>query len=80
MSLDGRDGAVRIRHGLALCRLSDKPLPVFCKCDDRRRRSCSLRVRDDSRLAAFHDRHAAVCRSKVNSDNLTHNIASLFYL
>ena len=33
---------------------------------------CAFLVRDDSGLAAFHNRHAAVGCSKVDSDNLAH--------
>ena len=36
MSLDGRDGTVRVCDSLSLCGLSDKSLPILCKCNDRR--------------------------------------------
>ena len=76
VSLDRRHGSVRVRHSLALSRLADQTVAVLCKCNDGRRCALSFAVCDDSRLAAFHDCHAAVCCTKVNSYNLSHNETS----
>mgnify|MGYP000481326234 CR=1 FL=1 len=47
---------------------------VLGESHDRRRGARAFRVRDNNRLAAFHDRHAAVRRTKVNTNNLAHNL------
>ena len=72
VSLDGRNCIVCICNCLTLCGLTDQSLAVLGESDDRRCGPCAFLVRDDSGLAAFHDCHAAVCCSKVDSDNLAH--------
>ena len=63
MALDGRDRAVRVRHSLALCQLADEALAILREADDRRRDAAAFRVRDDGRLAAFHDGYDGVRRT-----------------
>ena len=72
LSLDGRNCICRVRDCLTLSRLTDKSLTCLCKCDDRRCCSCAFRVRDNCRLTAFHDSYAAVCCTKIDTNDLTH--------
>ena len=74
LTLDGDDGTVGVGHSLTLCDLTDHALAVLGESHDRRRSARAFRVRDNNRLAAFHDRHAAVRRTKVNTNNLAHNL------
>ena len=73
MSLNGRNGPLRVRHRLTLCGLADQPLAGLRKRDHAGRGARAFRVCDNSGLAALHHCHAAVCRTKVNTDNLAHN-------
>ena len=73
VALDGSDGALRIGDGLALCDLADQTLAGLGEADDRRGGAGAFGVRDDDRLAAFHNGDAAVGSTKVNANNLTHN-------
>ena len=68
-SLDRKDGAFRIGDRLSFRDLTDEPLAVFGESNDRRRRTRTLLVHDDSGLAAFHDRHDRVCRAEVDSND-----------
>ena len=78
ISLDGRNGLLRVGHCLTLCRLANQSLSGLCKSNYRGCRPCAFRVCNDSGLAALHNCHAAICSTKVNSDNLTHFISSYF--
>ena len=48
---------------LALCELADETLAVLREADDRRRDAAAFRVRDDGRLAAFHNGYDGVRRT-----------------
>ena len=76
-ALDGEDGVFRIGDGLALCNLADQPLAVLGESNDRGGDAAPLRVDDDLRLVAFHDRDHGVRGSEVNADDLCHNLISL---
>ena len=73
LTLDRGDRAVGVGDGLALGHLADHTLAVLGKSDDRRRGARALGVRDNDSLAAFHDGHAAVGGSQVNTDDLSHD-------
>jgi len=51
---------------------------VLAESDNGRGGAETFRVSDDDRLAAFHHGHAAVGRTKVNTDNLAHNESPIF--
>ena len=63
LPLDGRDGAVGVGDGLALCHLAHHPLAGLGERHHRRGGAVALRVGDDHGLAALHDGHAAICRT-----------------
>ena len=71
-SLDGGNGVLRVRYRLPLGRFADQSLAALCKCHYRRCRPDTFRVRNNGRLAAFHNGHAAVSRTKVNTDDFAH--------
>ncbi len=77
VTFDGRDRAVRIRDGLALCELADEALTILREADDRRRDAAAFRVRDDGRFAAFHDGYDGVRGTQINTDYLAHIASSL---
>ncbi len=70
LSLDGSDRIICVRHSLTLCRFADKSLARLCHCDDRRCCSGTFRIRDNDRLAAFHNCYAAVRSTEIDTDNL----------
>ncbi len=78
--LDGEHGVVRVGDGLALGRVADLALTAVGESDDGRGGALSLVIDNDGRLVAFHHGHARVRGSKVDSDNLSHNIRYLFVL
>jgi hypothetical protein len=61
-----------IRHGLALRHLADRPLSRLRECHHRRREPSALRIRNDSRFAAFHHSHDRVGGSQIDSDDFAH--------
>ena len=73
MSLDGRDSLVSVGYGLTFCRLTNQTLACLCESYNRRCGSCSLCVCDNGGLSTFHYCYAAVCCTKVNTNNLAHN-------
>ena len=73
-ALDRIDSLVRVRDHLVLGRLTDNALALRGKSDDGRGGASTFRVLDDDGFSAFHDGHARVGGSKVNSDNLSHSI------
>ena len=72
LALDGRDGAVGVGDGLTLCDLAHQAFAVLGKGDDRGSGAAAFGIRDHDGFAAFHDGHAAVGSTQVNTDNLTH--------
>src|SRR5690606_17372910 len=67
VTLHRSDGAVNVRHGLALRGLTDEHLAVLRECDDRWRGAKPLGIRDDGRLATFEDRNNRVGGTEVNT-------------
>ena len=73
MTLDGNNGTVSVGYSLALSDLTDHTLAVLGKCNNRRSGARTLSVRDDYGFAALHNRYTRVRRTKVNTNDLTHN-------
>jgi hypothetical protein len=71
-SLDGENSVLGIGHRLSLGDLTDQPLTVLRKPDDRRRRPPAFLVDDDSGFPAFHDRDDRVGGPEVDSDDFAH--------
>src|SRR5688572_15091648 len=69
----------RICHSLTFCDLSNKPLVLIGKTDDRRRCAASFFVRDDLDGSAFENGNTAVCRAEVNTNYFTHIKSCLGY-
>ncbi len=65
-----------IGDGLPLGDLADEPLAVLGEGDDRRGGASALRVGDDDRIAALHDRDDRVGRSQVDADDLGSHVYS----
>ncbi len=70
-ALDRVDGVCRVRHSLAFRKLADKA-SIRGECDDGGRGARAFLVRDDFRLAAFHDSHAGIGGAEVDSDDFPH--------
>ena len=77
LTLDRGDGILGVGDGLTLCDLADQTLAGLGEADDRRGGAGALGVRDDDRLAAFHNSDAAIGSTKVNTDDFAHNKNSL---
>ena len=67
-----------VGDSLALCNVTDQAFTVLAKCDDGRSGAETFSVSDNNRLATFHNGHAAVGRTQVNTNNLTHDGFSYF--
>ena len=63
MTFDGCDRAIRIGYRLALCQLANEALARLRETNYGRRQTAALRVRDNRRLAAFHDGHNGIRRT-----------------
>ena len=73
MALDGRNGLIRIGDGLTFGNLANQTLTIF-ECDNRRGGTGALAVGDNDGFAAFHNGYAGIGSTKVDTDNLTHNL------
>ena len=78
-TLDRVERVFRIGDSLAFGHLPDKPVAVLCECNDRRRRTSTLTVCYDDRLAAFHNGDYRICRSQIDSNYLAHNLSPKNY-
>ncbi len=58
--------------GLAFGDLADEPFAGLGEGDDGRRGARAFLIRDDRRLAAFHDRDDRVGGAEVDADNFAH--------
>ena len=79
VTLDGRHGAVSVGHGLTLCHLTDHTLAGLGKCNNRGGSTVAFGVGDDNRLAAFQNSNTGIGSTKVDTDNLRHNVFLLIY-
>ena len=77
-TLDRINRLFRVRDCLALCNVAHKTFTVLAESDNRRRGAETFCIGDDDRLATFHHGNAAVCRTQVNTNNLTHDFNLLF--
>jgi hypothetical protein len=64
------DRLLRVGDSLALGDLAHQPLSVLGEGDDGRRRSPTLGVRDDDRVATLHHRNDGVRGAEVNANDL----------
>ena len=55
MTLDGSNGAIRVGHSLTLGQLAHQALAVLGETNHRRSNAATLGIRDNCRLAAFHN-------------------------
>ena len=78
VTLDGRDGAVSIGDRLALCNLTNHTLAGLGECYHGRGSTVALCIGDDNRLAAFQNSNTGIGSTKVNTDNLRHNVFLLY--
>ena len=74
LPLDGRNGAVGVGNGLALCNLADQTLTGLGEAHDGRSGASAFGVRNHNGLAALDNGNTAVGGAKVNANNLTHNL------
>ena len=74
LALDGSNGAVGIRNGLALGDLANQTLAFLGEGDNGRRSARAFAVWDDDGFAAFHNGDAAVGGTKVDANNLAHDV------
>ncbi len=74
VTLDGRDGAVRVGNSLTLCHLANHPLAGLGEGHHGRSGAVAFGVGNDSRLTAFQHGYAGIGSTKVNTDNFTHNL------
>ena len=77
-TLDRVNSLFGVGDSLALCNVTDQAFTVLAKCDDGRSGAETFSVSDNNRLATFHNGHAAVGRTQVNTNNLTHDGISYF--
>ncbi len=75
-TLDGINRGMGVRHGLTLSGLADEHLARLRERNDRRSRPRAFLVRNDYRVAAFHNSHAAVRCAQVNTKYFCHNFLS----
>ena len=68
---------LRVGDGLALGHLAHQPLAVFGEGDDRGRRPAAFGVRDDDRIAAFHDGDHRVGGPEVDTDDFRSHVDSM---
>src|SRR5581483_7610991 len=70
------DGVRRIRHGLPLRNLPYEVLALISETDHTGCGASAFFVRHDLNGAAFEDRNAALRRTQVNPDNLSHVVTA----
>ncbi len=75
-ALDREHGVLGVGHRLALRDLADQALARLGEAHHRRGDAAAFRIRNDDRLAAFHDRHDGVGRPEIDSDDLAHVLSS----
>ena len=68
-ALDGEYGVLRVGHRLTFGDLPHEALAVLAKTDHRRRGPSAFRVRNDDRVASFHDGDHRVGGAQVDADN-----------
>ena len=79
-TLGGEYRVAGIGHSLALGSLAYDTLAVLGEGDDGRSGTCALAVLKNSSLTAFHDSHAGVRRTKVNTEYFAHGFVSFYVL
>ena len=69
VTFDGNDGAMRVRYRLAFCQLADQTFTGLGEADNRWGQARTFRIRNDDRLAAFHDGNNRVCSPQIDTNN-----------
>ena len=77
-TLGGEHRVAGVGHSLALGSLAYDTLAVLGECDDGRSGTCALAVLENSSLTAFHDSHAGVRSTKVNTEYFAHGFVSFY--
>ncbi len=72
-TLDGEDRTLGVGNRLTLGGIADLALAVVDESDHRRRCTVTLGIGNHNGLVTLHDRHAGICRAKVDTNNLCHN-------
>jgi hypothetical protein len=70
----GKNGVLGIGDRLAFCGLAHKTFASLGESDDGWSRARAFGVGDDHRLASFHDSHAGVGGSEIDTENATHAV------
>ena len=78
VSLDGSNGSVCVGYRLTLCRLADQSLTGLGKCNNRRGCADTLCICDNGRLSAFHNCYTAVCCTKINTNDFSHDVSPFY--
>ena len=73
-ALDGVHRAFGVGDGLALGGVAHFTLAVADESHDRRCGALAFAVGDNNRFATFKNRYARICRTEVNTNNLSHNL------
>ena len=68
--LDGEDRVLGVGDRLTLGHLADEPLAVLGERDDRGGGAPAFGVRNDDRVAAFHDGNDGIGGTQVDADDL----------
>ena len=71
-TFDGTNGFVGIGNSLTFGQVAYQTLTGFAEGYDGRSGTAAFRVGDDYRLSAFHDGHAGVGSTKINTNNFAH--------
>ena len=69
VTFDRNDGAMRVRYRLAFCQLADQTFTGLGEADNRWGQARTFRIRNDDRLAAFHDGNNRVCSPQIDTNN-----------
>ena len=79
VTLDGRNGPVGVGDGLTLCHLTDHTLAGLGECHHGRGGAVAFGVGDDDGFAAFQHGNTGIGCTKVNTNNLAHNVCPPIY-
>ena len=73
MTFDTHNGLIGVGDRLSFCDLTDHSFAALGKSNDGRRGSGAFGVGDNGGFAAFKYCYARVGRTKVNTNNFSHN-------
>ena len=78
VALDGSNGAVGVGDSLALSHLANHTLAGLGECNHRGSGAAAFGVGDNNGFAAFQNSDAGIGSTKVDTDNLRHNVFLLY--